>query len=167
MQEATCAFNRVLQARLIASAAKLDLPLFPFGGNWNIDARPVVSAHMGRGRRKLWLSCGTSPRTIAENKSLNIPVKCRGRLIGDADDRKRTSRFVFSKPIKIELHWRSRRGAKPPNENRTQEQGGKRHHDEFSMRAHVPPNDKSSATRHTGRVDCNRSARAGFAAAHG
>ena len=29
------------------------------------------------------------------------------------------------------------------------------------------PNDPSSATRPAGRVDCNRSARAGFAAAHG
>jgi len=33
----------------------------------------------------------------------------------------------------------------------------------------VPPshNDSSSATRPTGRVDCNQSAMAGFAAAHG
>ena len=29
------------------------------------------------------------------------------------------------------------------------------------------PNDPSSATRHTGRHDCNRDAHAGFAAAHG
>ena len=38
----------------------------------------------------------------------------------------------------------------------------------FSYRrvAH-PPNDPSSATRPTGSVDCNRSAMAGFAAAHG
>src|ERR1051325_4752377 len=111
---------------------------------------------MGRGRRKLWLPCGASPRTVAENEGLNIPVKCRGRLIGDADDRKRTSRFVFSKPIEIELHWRGRCGAKPPNEYRTEDQGGKRHHDEFSMRVHVPPNDPSSATRRTRAFDCNR-----------
>ncbi|MBI3415872.1 MAG: hypothetical protein HY043_11245 [Verrucomicrobia bacterium] len=31
----------------------------------------------------------------------------------------------------------------------------------------VPPNDPSSATRRTGRNDCNRDAPAGFAAAHG
>jgi hypothetical protein len=29
------------------------------------------------------------------------------------------------------------------------------------------PNDPSSATRPTGRTDCNRDAHAGFAAAHG
>jgi len=31
----------------------------------------------------------------------------------------------------------------------------------------MPPNDPSSATRRTGRNDCNRDAHAGFAAAHG
>jgi hypothetical protein len=31
----------------------------------------------------------------------------------------------------------------------------------------MPPNDPSSATRRTGRNDCNRDAPAGFAAAHG
>ena len=33
--------------------------------------------------------------------------------------------------------------------------------------ARTPPNDPSSATRRTGRNDCNHDAPAGFAAAHG
>src|SRR5260370_41545556 len=37
----------------------------------------------------------------------------------------------------------------------------------LSSSALDPPNDPSSATRRTGRVDCNHSAMAGFAAAHG
>ena len=35
------------------------------------------------------------------------------------------------------------------------------------MRRALPPNDPSSATRRTGRNDCNHDAPAGFAAAHG
>ena len=37
----------------------------------------------------------------------------------------------------------------------------------FVLTCVMPPNDPSSATRRTGRNNCNRDAPAGFAAAHG
>src|SRR5580765_7137496 len=97
---------------------------------------------MGRGSSKLWLPCGSSPKAIAEDKSLNIPVKGRGRLIGDTNDGKWASRFVLSKPSEIELHRRGGRGAKPPNETSTEEQDGEKHGDDFSMREHIWPDEK-------------------------
>jgi hypothetical protein len=44
---------------------------------------------------------------------------------------------------------------------------GKRWRDVPTVKRKAKPNDPSSATRPTGRRDCNSDARAGFAAAHG